>query len=94
MIGNLAKDCRSKGSAKASFDGTCNYCSKKGHKAVDCKKKQADKKSGKISGVDEGESPSMESADVGSLNIGASTASLKSSPATRSTTSTVSQHAT
>ena len=31
---------------KTKFKGTCNYCSKYGHKEADCRKKKADKKKG------------------------------------------------
>ena len=35
-----------KGQSKTSFKGTCNYCSKYGHKEADCQKKKADEKKG------------------------------------------------
>ena len=35
-----------KASAKAKFQGTCNYCKKEGHKAQDCRRKANDLKSG------------------------------------------------
>ena len=33
-----------KGQSKTRFKGTCNYCSKYGHKEADCQKKKADEK--------------------------------------------------
>ena len=35
-----------KGQNKTRFKGTCNYCSKYGHKEADCRNKKADKKKG------------------------------------------------
>ena len=35
-----------KGQGKTKFIGTCNYCSKYGHKEADCRKKKADEKKG------------------------------------------------
>ena len=35
-----------KGQSKTRFKGTCNYCSKYGHKEADCRKKKADEKKG------------------------------------------------
>ena len=35
-----------KGQSKTRFKGTCNYCSKYGHKEADCQKKKADEKKG------------------------------------------------
>ena len=35
-----------KGQSKTRFKGTCNYCSKYGHKEADCRKKRVDKKKG------------------------------------------------
>ena len=35
-----------KGQGKTKFKGTCNYCSKYGHKEADCRKKTADEKKG------------------------------------------------
>ena len=35
-----------KGQGKTKFKGTCNYCSKYGHKEADCQKKKADEKKG------------------------------------------------
>ena len=37
---------QTKGQGKTKFKGTCNYCSKYGHKEADCRKKKADKKKG------------------------------------------------
>ena len=36
-----------KGQGKTKFKGTCNYCSKYGHKEANCRKKKADEKKGK-----------------------------------------------
>ena len=35
-----------KGQSKTIFKGTCNYCSKYGHKEADCQKKKVDEKKG------------------------------------------------
>ena len=35
-----------KGQSKTRFKGTCNYCSKYGHKEADCRKKKANEKKG------------------------------------------------